>query len=141
MNSVYATILMSALFLGCASSHPAGTLRPPAENMIDLSQKEEGEEYELIVMDPGFENWFQTTWNIGKDRSVNYYSHWNNMYVSAWNYKATHPHYSQFFDTMINYQPTIDYGIELERKLYYYFRWVDTKKGVPILDTRPPGAI
>jgi hypothetical protein len=106
-----------------------------------LSQKEEGEEYELIVIDPGFENWFLTTWNTAKDRSVGYYSHWNSQYVSAWNYKASHPQYSRFFDTMINYQPTIDYGIELERKLYYYFRWVDTRKGIPILDSPGPRAI
>jgi hypothetical protein len=45
------------------------------------------------------------------------------------------------FDMLINYEPTVDYGMEVERKLYYYFRWVDTKLGIPILDTPPPGAI
>ncbi len=139
MKTIFGFIVAAAFLAGCAA--PRTAMRPPAENVIDLTQKEEGEEYELIVMDPGFETWFLTTWNPAKDRSVNYYSHWNNIYVSAWNYKASQPHTSQFFDTMINYEPTIDYGMELERKLYYYFRYVDTKKRVPILDTRPPGAI
>jgi hypothetical protein len=116
-------------------------LRPPAENIIDITKNDDQEEYELIVLDPGFDTWFTTTWNPAKDRSVNYYSHWNSQYVSAWNYKASRPHYSDMFDMLINYEPTVDYGMEVERKLYYYFRWVDTKLGIPILDTPPPGAI
>jgi len=137
MKSVLGIIFMVFLLLGCTSS---GRLsRAPAENIIDLSQNEE--EYELIVLDPGFETWFATTWNLGKDRSVEYYSHWNYRYVSDWNYKVTRLHTSQFFDTMIQYDPTIDYGIAIERKLYYYFRWVDTKLGIQVLNTPPPRGI
>lgn len=139
MKSVIGMSLAAAMLLACAA--PRQALRPPAENVIDLSKSDDEEEYELIVFDPGFDNWFATSWNLGKDRSESYYSFWNNMYVSAWNYKATRPHYSEMFDNIINYQPTIDYGIELERKLYYYFRWVDTKLGIPILDSPPPRAI
>jgi len=137
MKSVFGLILLVFLLFGCTSSSPLS--RVPAENIIDLSQNEE--EHKLIVLDPGFDTWFATTWNSGKDRSVNYYSHWNYRYVSEWNYKVTRPHTSQFFDTMIQYDPTIDYGIEIERKLYYYFRWVDTKLGIQILDIRPSGGI
>ena len=139
MKSVIGMNLAAVLLLGCTATNQV--LRPPAENIIDISKNDDQQEYELIVFDPGFDTWFTTTWNPAKDRSVSYYSHWNNQYVSAWNYKASRPHYSEMFDTLINYEPTIDYGIELERKLYYYFRYVDTKLGIPILDTRPPGAI
>ena len=139
MRSIYGIILMSALLWACAPSSRLVT--PPASNVIDLSQNEEAEEYEVSVFDPGFETWFATTWNSSKDRSENYYAQWNNMYVSAWNYKVTQPNSSGFFENTINYDPTIDYGIEVERKLYYYFRWVDTKLGIPILDTPPPGAL
>ena len=140
MKSAISILMVAAVVVSC-SAPPQQTFRPPAENVIDLSQKNDDEEYELIVLDPGFDTWFQTNWNLAKDRSESYYSHWNNMYASAWNYQASRPHSSRFFDTMINYDPSIDYGIALERKLYYYFRWVDTKMGIPILSTPPPGAI
>ena len=111
MKSVLGISLMAFLLLNCA---PSGqVMRPPAENVIDLSQKGDDDEYDLIVLDPGFDNWFATTWNAAKDRSVEYYSNWNYQYVSAWNYKATRPHYSEFFDTIITYDASIDYGIQL----------------------------
>lgn len=137
MKSVTGVILMAVLLLGCTSS--GRLLRAPAENIIDISQNEE--EYELVVLDPGFDTWFATSWSLSKDRSSAYYSSWNNQYVSEWNYKARQPHTSQFFDNVIQYDPTTDYGIEVERKLYYYFRWVETKLGIPILHTRPHGGI
>lgn len=138
MKSVFGILSTAILLLGCTASNQMVT--PPSENIIDLSQNEEGEEYELVVLDPGFDNWYVTAWNQAKDRSVDYYSFWNYRYVTEWNYKATRPQTAQFFTSSIHYDPTVDYGIEVERKLYYYFRWVDTKLGIPILDTRP-GAI
>lgn len=131
--------LFFAVFLQFACTSSNRMLVVPDNNLIDLSQNED--KYELIVLDPGFDTWFITTWSPAKDRSVEYYSNWNNQYVIAWNNKAMHAHTSQLFNNTIQYNPQIDYGIEVERKLYYYFRWVDTKLGIPILDTRPPGAI
>ncbi len=140
MKSLYGIILLSVLMWACAPSSRLVT--PPASNVIDLSQNnEDQEEYEVSVFDPGFETWFTTTWNSAKDRSENYYSHWNQMYVSAWNYKVGRPGSARFFENTIQYDPTIEYGMEVERKLYYYFRWVDTQLGIPILDSPPPGAI
>ena len=139
MNNVIGICLALAMLVGCA---PSGQFsRTPSSNVIDLSQNEQEETYELSVMDPGFETWFATAWNVGKDRTVEYYANWNNQYASAWNYKTTRPNASGFFETPVNYDPTADYGIEVERKLYYYFRWVDTKLGIPILESGSPGSI
>ena len=44
-------------------------------------------------------------------------------------------------NNMIQYDVSIDYGMDVERKLYYYFRWVDTELRIPILDNPPPGGI
>lgn len=131
-------ITFIALFgMGCMTTNRV--LQVPDKSLLDIKQDQE--EYELIVLDPGFETWFLTTWSPAQDRSIEYYALWNQRYVTEWNYKATQPRSSIFFDNMIYYDPNIKYGIEVERKLYYYFRWVDTKLGIPILDTRPPGGI
>ena len=110
------------------------------KNLIDIRQDDE-EEYELLVLDPGFETWFITTWSPAKDRSLSYYKMWNQRYVNAWNYNATRPNRSRLFENMIQYNAMVDYGMDVERTLYYYFRWVDTQLKIPILDTPPPGGI
>ncbi len=133
-------ILLSIVFLyGCAAG-PGKLTKVKDKNLVEI-KKEGDTEYEVIVMDPGFDTWFQTTWSPAKDRSLEYYKHWNQRYVSAWNEKVRRSRSNDFFDTEINYNPGTNYGIEVERVLYYYFRWVDTKLGIPILDTPPPGGI
>lgn len=130
--------LIFLLLSGCVTSNRMMAVKD--KNLIDIKQ-EDGEEYELLVLDPGFETWFITTWSPAKDRSVEYYKMWNQRYVNAWNYNATRPHKQRFFETMIQYDAIVDYGMDVERKLYYYFRWVDTRQGIPILDSPPPGGI
>ena len=136
MKSFLGIVLMAFLMVECA---PSRRLPPVKKNIVDINQQEE--EYELLILDPGFESWFLSTWSPAKDRSKSYYELWNQRYVNAWNYKSTQPHTSRFFDTSIQYDPTVDYGIEVQRKLYYYFRWVDTRLGIPILDIAPPKGV
>lgn len=131
-------LLSLGLIAGCSTSNKMMTVRD--KNLIDIKQDEQ-EEYELLVLDPGFETWFITTWSPAKDRSYEYYRMWNQRYVNAWNYRSTRSRSNELFHNTINYDSAINYGMDVERKLYYYFRWVDTKLGIPILDTPPPGGI
>jgi len=137
MKKIVDFIFLSILLYSCVSANRMQTM--PDKNLIDIKQNED--QYEVVVLDPGFDSWFATTWSPAKDHNVEYYAQWNQRYVNAWNYKATQPLTAPLFENIIQYDPTIDYGIEVERKLYYYFRWVDTKQGIPILDSRPPGGI
>ena len=131
-------ILSFLIIAGCTTSNRMLSVRD--KNLIDITQDQK-EEYALLVLDPGFETWFITTWSPAKDRSYEYYRMWNQRYVNAWNYNSSRPRRAHLFDTIINYDPTVNYGMDVERKLYYYFRWVDTQLGIPILDTPPPGGI
>ncbi len=129
--------LLIMLFGACQTSNRMLAVKD--KNLIDI--KQDKDEYELLVLDPGFETWFQATWGPAKDRSLAYYRSWNQRYVIDWNYKATHPHTFDLFDNTIQYDPNIDYGLPVERKLFYYFRWVETQLNIPILDSPPPGGI
>jgi len=90
-------------------------------------------EYELLVFDPQFETWFQINYSPAKDHSNEYYQSWNNQYVTDWNYHYMAGHYSSVFENYIDYDDFVNYGIELNRKLYYYFRYVETYLKVQIL--------
>ncbi|MCC5927720.1 MAG: hypothetical protein JJU28_00610 [Cyclobacteriaceae bacterium] len=107
---------------------------PVSENLIDLETDKEDKEHQLIILDPGFETWFITNWSPAQDRSYSYYKHWNDQYVQAWNFKAMQPRYAYFFENIIQYDPHENYGMEITRKLYYYFRWVEIELRIPILD-------
>jgi hypothetical protein len=43
------------------------------------------------------------------------------------------PRYSRFFETTIDYDPFLDYGLELNHRLFYYFMFVEKKLKIPIL--------
>jgi len=91
-------------------------------------------EYEIIIIDPGYEN-FLATQKPMNYYSQRYYENWNRYYVNDWNEKVRNsmyhtPKYQNVFDTYIDYDFHIDYGIEVNYKLYYYFRFVEKRYGV-----------
>ncbi|MGF1636977.1 MAG: DUF6146 family protein [Cyclobacteriaceae bacterium] len=124
------------IIIGCAPAR----LHQPASSKIVKPEIEEAEqeEHKVIVLDPGFETWFVSRWSPAQDRSYQYYKGWNDQYVVAWNIKARQPRYAWFFENEIQYDANTDYGMEVARKLFYYFRWVESELNVPILDGRGP---
>lgn len=90
-------------------------------------------EYELIVMDPGYES-FLATQKPMEFYSQSYYESRNYRYVTEWNARHSQPlRYGDMYETYIDYSPHIDYGLELNYKLYYYFRFFERKYGVRLL--------
>jgi hypothetical protein len=130
MRSLWILAIVPLLLWGCAGTQPHVMITD--ENVIPPS--EDKTEYEIEILDPGFDTWFLTQWNAAEDRSYKFYDTWNDQYVQAWNYKATHPRYASFFNSTINYDVNEDYGMEVSRKLYYYFKYVETKLNIPILN-------
>ncbi len=97
---------------------------------------EDSVEYELIVMDPGYEA-FLATQKPMEFYSQHYYESWNHRYVMEWNSRHSQPlAYGGMYETYIDYSPHIDYGLELNYKLYYYFRFFEMKNGVNLLPER-----
>jgi hypothetical protein len=118
------------LFWACSSVQPP--IQITDENLITPGEDET--EYELEVLDPGFNTWYLTQWSAAEDRSYQYYDTWNDRYVQAWNFKATSPRYGRFFTSTIDYDITEDYGMEVSRKLFYYFKYVEKELNIPILN-------
>ena len=46
-----------------------------------------------------------------------------------------------FFQTIIGYEPNVDYGFKLNHKLFYYFQYVEHKLRIPILSNGPVGVV
>ena len=118
------------LVMLCACSSQKDIVKISSAKQVAVN---DSTEYELLVLDPQFETWFLTNYSPAKDHSNAYYQSWNNQYVSDWNYHYMAGHYPRIFENYIEYDDFTDYGIELNRKLYYYFRYVETYLKVPVL--------
>jgi len=80
-------------------------------------------EYEIIIIEPGF-----NTWLVSTARPEGYYSQQflesrNLIYVNEWNRRVFNS--AQFdpnlYELQIDYRQGIDYGYEVNYKLYNYF--------------------
>lgn len=88
--------------------------------------------YEVIVTDPDFDQWYTIHYTEAKDRSDQFYRSRNIIAVANWNYFFLNGRYSLVIDSYIDYRPEVDYGIEVNRKLYWYFTYVTSKYKVPV---------
>jgi len=99
----------------------------------DSTAREDSMEYELIIMDPGFDSWLATQ-PPANFYSQQYYENWNQRYVTEWNIRHSNPlRYGGFYQTRINYDPNVDYGLELNYKLYNYFRYIEKEYGIVLV--------
>lgn len=114
----------------------SGTALTAQQDTLQLEttgQEGDSVEYELIVMDPGYET-FLVTQKPMEYYSQSYYETWNRRYVTEWNYRHMHPTvYGDMYETYIDYQAGTDYGLELNYKLFYYFRFFEKENGVDLL--------
>jgi len=91
-------------------------------------------EYELIIMDPGYEIWLAT--RPSKEfYSKEYYELKNRLYVAEWNQRYMTIRNNGMYESYIDYNATIDYGLDLNYKLYYYFRYFEETNNLKLLNS------
>lgn len=100
-------------------------------------EKKDSVEYTLETFDQRFETWYLLHDSPSQYHSQTYYEGWNRQYVSAWNANATDPRKSSFFETIVGYDPSVDYGFELNHKLFYYFQYVEHVLKIQIMSGGP----
>jgi hypothetical protein len=132
--------LISGLLSACSPMKKTGSTSKP-EKLELIANNQDSTEYELIIIDVGFQSWFeshrQPIWYYSKD----YLATMNNQYVIAWNEHARNSDIRQAdpdnpFIMEIDYRPNIDYGLELNYKLYWYFQYVEATWGKILLYDR-----
>ena len=86
-------------------------------------------EYEIIIFDIGFNLYLNTI-----ARPMGYYSqkfleNKNDIFVTNWNLRAMNPtrYDVSIYGNVIDYDPNIDYGLEVNYKLFNYFLFAQKK--------------
>lgn len=97
--------------------------------------KNDSTEYEVVVMDPGYET-FLATQPPKEFYSEDYYKHWNELYVIEWNIRYTTQARSGLYEVPIDYDPKIHYGLEFEYRLYYFFQYFEKSNHVTLIPRR-----
>lgn len=80
-------------------------------------------EYEIIVIEPGFSSFLASQAKPEGYYSLSYLENKNQFLVSDYNQRVRQPlrYDSGIYSQEINYEPQIDYGYEVNYKLYNYF--------------------
>jgi len=123
-------ILLFAAFIASCSTQNKVTKKKAKPVKIE---KSDSTEYELLIFDQGFETWYAMQNTPAKYHSLNYYENWNRQYVNAWDAKSMNPARYPFFQTIIGYDPSVQYGFKLNHKLFYYFQYVENVLKIPII--------
>jgi hypothetical protein len=108
---------------------------------IGESSVEDSLEYALETFDGKFESWYQLHNSVAMYRSQQYYENWNRQYVSAWNYNALSGRKNSFFEPIVGYEFNVDYGIEINHELFYYFQYVEQVLKIQIMPGGPRAVI
>ena len=113
---------------GCSSpKNIENTQNPKKAIIIDST------EYVITIDDPDFDTWYLLRYSASQDHSNEFYQMKNNYAVTNWNDYLVRNKYSRVINYYINYNPSTDYGIEVNRKLYWYFKYIEENYRVSLL--------
>lgn len=127
-------IIVILFVLACTSQKGAVNIKKATSAEVE----QDSVEYELVTFDLKFDTWYQLHNSPATYRLQEYYENWNRRYVSEWNNKSMMLARSSFFEPIIGYEPNVDYGFELNHKLFYYFQYVEKVLKIPVLDSGGP---
>lgn len=115
------------LFLFSCGSSPISKVKTPKEEPVVIAN--DSLEYEVIIIDPGFSAYLASTAQPQGFYSQSYLEDRNISWVITWNQRARN--YNNFnqniYENIIDYQSTIDYGYDVNYKLFNYFLFAQRK--------------
>lgn len=113
-------------FLFSCGSSPKQSPTPTEDDKVVIKNDEL--EYEVIIIEPGFNSWLVT------QPPQNFYTQTaleikNRRWVSEWNRRVLQPYNfnPNLYEMQINYDASIDYGMEVNYLLFQYFTYFQQK--------------
>jgi len=130
-----ALVALIFLILGCSAPKEAldvskeekALFRSGSEEPVEITDEET--EYEIIIIEPGFHTWLHSMARPEGYYSQSFLESRNAIMVSNWNQRVLQPmvYDPNLYEMQIDYVPTIDYGYEVNYKLYNYFIYFQRK--------------
>lgn len=126
LNKILGLLVICVIIYNCNSL--------PIKNTSNTNEKpvviaNDSLEYEIIIFDIGFNLYLNTI-----ARPMGYYSqkfleNKNDIFVTNWNLRAMNPtrYDVSIYGNVIDYDPNINYGLEVNYKLFNYFLFAQKK--------------
>lgn len=123
------------LVLSCTAQKGALDISDQEQAVFDSKEevpveiKDENTEYDIIIIEPGFYTWLKSIARPEGYYSQSFLENRNRLMVITWNNRVQQPNLfnPNLYELPINYDPNIDYGYEVNYKLYNYFIFFQRK--------------
>ena len=120
--------------VGCSTPRPVA-VEPQEQSLFDqqaadsVAIADAESNYEIVIIEPGFYNWLVSIARPEGYYSQNFLENRNAIYVMNWNNRVLDParFNPNLYEMQIDYDPAIDYGYEVNYKLYNYFIYFQRK--------------
>lgn len=125
MKTFFRLILVIFLTTSCNSSQSVAETNQeseiPEDDIVRITS--DALEYEIVIIEPGFNSWLYSMARPEGYYSQPYMEAKNRIYVQEWNARVLQPrrHNPDMYQLQIDYKPGINYGYDLNYKLYNYF--------------------
>lgn len=128
MRNILQLLILIIAFAACSPRASSNIDVPKSENLV-INNGENEEEYELTIIDPGFQTWFSSHAKPVNFYSKSYYESQNRRYVTSWNELYQRTGGSGPFGNYVDYRFTEDYGLALNYELFWYFKYIESLYG------------
>ncbi|MFD2518653.1 DUF6146 family protein [Salinimicrobium flavum] len=130
MKNLFLILMLGIFIYSCSSTKE--------RNMNGSDQMNQGDtvriandtlEYEILIIDPGFSYFLNAVAHPEGYYSQSYLENKNRFLVNDYNQRVRMPNRydPNIYELEINYDPNIDYGYEVNYKLYNYFVYLSRK--------------
>ena len=123
-------IVLALLFVySCATTNTEKKMSASSSLNDTVRIENDSLGYEIIIIDPGYSTFLTATARPEGYYSQSYLENKNRFLVTDWNLRVQQPfsYNPDLYELQINYDPNIDYGYEVNYKLYNYFVYFSRK--------------
>jgi hypothetical protein len=125
MKNLIISLLLLAFIVSCKTTDKTASqkndLTTTEQDTVRIANDDL--KYEIIIIEPGFNSWLERTAKPKGYYSQEFLESRNQIYVAEWNRRVLQPsvYDPNLYEMQIDYNPSTDYGYEVNYKLYNYF--------------------
>lgn len=133
MKKILLIIIVIVLIASCKSYNNTQIINHDSEDALvktdTVSISSDETDYEIIIIEPGFNNWLLSKARPRGFHSQQYLETRNQLLVQSWNQRNLQPQVydPNLYELRIDYDNHTDYGYEVNYLLYNYFIYFQLK--------------
>lgn len=132
---IFTGLVLALFIVQCSGSKKTTDISKQEKEVFNqkgkdtISIKNDSLEYEIIIMEIGFNTWLQSIAQPRGYYTQEFMENRNRIFVINWNQRVLQPmrYNPNLYELQINYDPNVDYGYEVNYQLYNYFIYFQRK--------------